>query len=75
MGRSSGYGLLMEHKTAQSSVVAQGYGTGYSLTVLKEAAERINAVEDGGYLDVLRTELRHPSHQPSHSETQRFSSS
>ena len=53
MGRSSGYGLLMEHKTAQSSVVAQGYGTGYSLTVLKEAAERINAQDDWGYLDQL----------------------
>lgn len=44
---------LMGHKTKQSSVVAQGYGTGYSLSVLKDAAERINAVEDWGYLDQL----------------------
>ena len=43
----------MGHKTKQSSVVAQGYGTGYSLLVLKEAAERINAQEDWGYLDQL----------------------
>ena len=57
-GRAAGVDLavldyLMGHKTKQSSVVAQGYGTGYSLTVLKEAAEKINAQEDWGYLDQL----------------------
>ena len=57
-GRAAGVDLavldyLMGHKTKQSSVVAQGYGTGYSLTVLKEAAERINAQQDWGYLDQL----------------------
>ena len=37
---------LTGHKTKQSSVVAQDSGTVYSLTVLKEAAEKINAQED-----------------------------
>ena len=43
----------MGHKTKQSSVVAKGYGTGYSLTLLKEEAEKTNAVNDWGYLDQL----------------------
>ena len=37
---------LTGHKTKQFSVVAQDSGTVYSLTVLKEAAEKINAQED-----------------------------
>ena len=57
-GRASGVDLavldyLMGHKTSLSSVVAQGYGTGYSLSVLKQAAEKINAQQDWGYLDQL----------------------
>lgn len=57
-GRAAGVDLavldyLMGHKTSLSSVVAQGYGTGYSLSVLKEAAEKINAQQDWGYLDQL----------------------
>ncbi|MBB25849.1 MAG: hypothetical protein CME02_10065 [Geminicoccus sp.] len=57
-GRAAGVDLavldyLMGHKTKQSSVVAQGYGTGYSLSVLKEAAEKINTQEDWGYVDQL----------------------
>lgn len=57
-GRAAGVDLavldyLMGHKTKQSSVVAQGYGTGYSLSVLKEAAEKINAQQDWGYVDQL----------------------
>ena len=50
-GRAAGVDLavldyLTGHKTKQSSVVAQGYCTGYSLSVLKEAAEKISAQED-----------------------------
>ena len=57
-GRAAGVDLAvldyrMGHKTKQFSVVAQGYGTGYSLSVLKEAAEKINAQEDWGYVDQL----------------------